>query len=107
MSKSDKKALKIYCLVSSHAVLVPFLTFSHGNSIFRIDLEGMNYEQLVADAGVSVITDFCYSEGRIYWVDLQRQLLQKARGKVPFPVSFEGFLNRLSKMIKQNLLAFR
>ncbi|KAG5207445.1 hypothetical protein JEQ12_017209 [Ovis aries] len=59
--------------------LVPFLIFSHGNSIFRIDLEGMNYEQLVADAGVSVITDFCYNEGRLYWVDLQRQLLQKAR----------------------------
>lgn len=79
MSKSDKKALKIHCLVSSHAGLVPFLIFSHGNSIFRIDLEGMNYEQLVADAGVSVITDFCYNEERIYWVDLQRQLLQEGK----------------------------
>ncbi|KAM7242950.1 hypothetical protein CapIbe_005444 [Capra ibex] len=59
--------------------LVPFLIFSHGNSIFRIDLEGMNYEQLVADAGVSVITDFCYNEERIYWVDLQRQLLQEGK----------------------------
>ncbi|XP_017365204.1 pro-epidermal growth factor isoform X1 [Cebus imitator] len=55
----------------------PFLIFSHGNSIFRIDTEGTNYEQLVANAGVSVIMDFHYSEKRIYWVDLERQLLQR------------------------------
>ncbi|XP_012909439.2 pro-epidermal growth factor [Mustela putorius furo] len=55
----------------------PFLIFSHGNSIFRIDLEGTNYEQLVADAGVSVIMDFHYNKGRIYWVDLERKLLQR------------------------------
>ncbi|KAM9699912.1 LOW QUALITY PROTEIN: pro-epidermal growth factor [Dama dama] len=54
---------------------VPFLIFSHENSIFRIDLEGTNYE-LVADAGVSVTMDFHYNEERIYWVDLQRQLLE-------------------------------
>ena len=56
---------------------MPFLIFSHGNSICRIDLEGTNYEQLVADAGISVIMDFHYNEERIYWVDLQRQLLQR------------------------------
>ncbi|XP_030881626.1 pro-epidermal growth factor isoform X4 [Leptonychotes weddellii] len=55
----------------------PFLIFSHGSSIFRIDLEGTNHEQLVADAGVSVIMDFHYNKGRIYWVDLERQLLQR------------------------------
>uniref|UniRef100_A0A2R8Z6R8 Pro-epidermal growth factor n=1 Tax=Pan paniscus TaxID=9597 RepID=A0A2R8Z6R8_PANPA len=55
----------------------PFLIFSHGNSIFRIDTEGTNYEQLVVDAGVSVIMDFHYNEKRIYWVDLERQLLQR------------------------------
>ncbi|XP_024907571.1 pro-epidermal growth factor isoform X2 [Pteropus alecto] len=56
---------------------VPFLIFSHGNSIFRIDLEGTNYEKLVTDAGVSVIMDFHYNKERIYWVDLERQLLQR------------------------------
>uniref|UniRef100_A0A671E557 Pro-epidermal growth factor n=1 Tax=Rhinolophus ferrumequinum TaxID=59479 RepID=A0A671E557_RHIFE len=54
----------------------PFLIFSHRNSIFRIDLEGTNHEKLVTDAGVSVIMDFHYNKGRIYWVDLERQLLQ-------------------------------
>ncbi|XP_036124977.1 pro-epidermal growth factor isoform X3 [Molossus molossus] len=55
----------------------PFLIFSHQNSIFRIDLEGTNHEKLVTDAGVSVIMDFHYSKERIYWVDLERQLLQR------------------------------
>lgn len=55
----------------------PFLIFSHGNSIFRIDLEGTNHEKLVTDAGVSVIMDFHYHKERIYWVDLERQLLQR------------------------------
>ncbi|XP_006869399.1 PREDICTED: pro-epidermal growth factor, partial [Chrysochloris asiatica] len=55
----------------------PFLVFYHGNSIFRIDSEGTNYEQLVADAGVSVLMDVYYKQERIYWVDLERQLLQR------------------------------
>ncbi|XP_013360879.1 PREDICTED: pro-epidermal growth factor isoform X2 [Chinchilla lanigera] len=55
----------------------PFLIFTHGNSIFRIDPEGTNHEQLVEDAGVSVIMDFHYKEERIYWVDLETKLLQR------------------------------
>ncbi|KAM4834100.1 pro-epidermal growth factor [Thomomys bottae] len=55
----------------------PFLIFSHGNGIFRIDPEGTNHKQLAMDAGTSVIMDFHYKEERIYWVDLERQLLQR------------------------------
>nr|XP_044999508.1 pro-epidermal growth factor isoform X2 [Jaculus jaculus] len=55
----------------------PFLIFSYGNSIFRIDPEGTNHKQLVVDAGISVIMDFHYKEEWIYWVDLERQLLQR------------------------------
>ncbi|XP_032027596.1 pro-epidermal growth factor isoform X2 [Hylobates moloch] len=62
---------------STYVGPAPFLIFSHGNSIFRIDTEGTNYEQLVVDAGVSVIMDFHYNEKIIYWVDLERQLLQR------------------------------
>ncbi|XP_073897636.1 pro-epidermal growth factor isoform X5 [Castor canadensis] len=56
---------------------VPFLIFFHGNSIFRIDPEGTNHEQLVVNAGSYVIMDFHYMEERIYWVDLERQHLQR------------------------------
>lgn len=55
----------------------PFLIFSQENNIFRIDPDGTNYERLVVDAGTSVIVDFHYKQERIYWVDLERQLLQK------------------------------
>ncbi|XP_051021530.1 pro-epidermal growth factor [Acomys russatus] len=55
----------------------PFLIFSYGKSISRIDPEGTNQQQLVVDAGTSIVMDFHYKEERLYWVDLERQLLQR------------------------------
>lgn len=59
----------------------------------------------MADAGVSVIMDFHYNEGRIYWVDLERKLLQRVflngtRQEVKYiPKVFKGFLYRLANMV--------
>ncbi|XP_056659056.1 pro-epidermal growth factor isoform X1 [Monodelphis domestica] len=40
-------------------------------------MEGTNYEQLAVNVGESVLMDFHYRKEKIYWVDLERGLLQK------------------------------
>ncbi|XP_051821075.1 pro-epidermal growth factor isoform X2 [Antechinus flavipes] len=55
----------------------PFLIFSHGNAIFRTDMEGTYHKQVVANAGTTILMDFHYRKEKVYWVDLERGLLQK------------------------------
>ncbi|XP_048394285.1 pro-epidermal growth factor isoform X2 [Stegostoma tigrinum] len=56
----------------------PYLIFSHGNAIFKIDIEGPNHQKLVTNSGISVLLDFHYRNGRIYWVSMEKGLIQRA-----------------------------
>ncbi|XP_078090926.1 pro-epidermal growth factor [Mustelus asterias] len=56
----------------------PYLIFSHGNAIFRIDIEGTNHQRLVTNSGISVLLDFHYRNGRIYWAVPEKGLIQRA-----------------------------
>ncbi|GCC26490.1 pro-epidermal growth factor isoform X2 [Chiloscyllium punctatum] len=56
----------------------PYLIFSHGNAIFKIDIEGTNHQKLVTNSGISVLLDFHYMKGRIYWASVEKGLIQRA-----------------------------
>ncbi|XP_078268559.1 pro-epidermal growth factor [Rhinoraja longicauda] len=56
----------------------PYLIFSHGNAIFKIDREGTNHQRIVTNSGLSVVLDFHYRNGKIYWADTEKGLLQQA-----------------------------
>ncbi|KAM4708601.1 pro-epidermal growth factor [Discoglossus pictus] len=58
-------------------VPVPFLIFTHGNDIFRIDSDGTNHRKIVANAGSSVRLDFDHQEERLYRFDTNRGFLQR------------------------------
>ncbi|XP_054846372.1 pro-epidermal growth factor [Eublepharis macularius] len=62
------------CQVSNVA---PFLVFSQGNTIFRIDMEGTSQKRLLTHAGSSALIDFHYDEGQVYWMDTEEGLLQR------------------------------
>ncbi|XP_072899158.1 pro-epidermal growth factor isoform X1 [Hemitrygon akajei] len=56
----------------------PYLIFSHGNAIYRIDREGTNHQRIVTNSGLSVLLDFHYRNEKIYWADRESGLLQQA-----------------------------
>ncbi|KAK9398788.1 pro-epidermal growth factor [Crotalus adamanteus] len=56
---------------------VPFLVFSQGSAIYRIDVEGTNHQILVADVGLSALIDYHYEAKYLYWVDKEKCLLQR------------------------------
>ncbi|XP_043917401.1 pro-epidermal growth factor isoform X2 [Protopterus annectens] len=54
----------------------PYIIFSQGKAIYRIDTEGTNYKQLVADVGMSLLLDFHYKQDKLYWVDTEKGYIQ-------------------------------
>ncbi|MBN3319878.1 EGF factor, partial [Atractosteus spatula] len=77
----EKTCLNGYHLAADTSTCVapdPYLIFSPGNAIFRIDADGRNLRRIVANAGTSVFLDYHYSEGRIYWVNSAAGLLERA-----------------------------
>nr|XP_015200772.1 PREDICTED: pro-epidermal growth factor isoform X1 [Lepisosteus oculatus] len=77
----EKTCLNGYHLAEDNSTCVdpdPYLIFSPGNAIFRIDADGRNLRRIVANAGKSVFLDYHYIEGRIYWVNSAAGLLERA-----------------------------
>uniref|UniRef100_A0AAQ6I939 EGF-like domain-containing protein n=1 Tax=Anabas testudineus TaxID=64144 RepID=A0AAQ6I939_ANATE len=66
---------------SSCAASQPFLIFSHGKAIHRIDLDGKNQRRLVAGVGSSILLDFHFREESIYWADKHTGVISKASVK--------------------------
>ncbi|XP_036934162.1 pro-epidermal growth factor [Acanthopagrus latus] len=63
----------ITCVVSQ-----PFMIFSHGKAIHRMDLDGKNQRRLVAGVGSSILLDFHFREERVYWADKHTGVIYKA-----------------------------
>ncbi|XP_069782270.1 pro-epidermal growth factor isoform X2 [Narcine bancroftii] len=76
----------------------PFLIFSHGNAIFKIDIEGTDHQKIVANSGLSVLLDFHYRSGKIYWADTENGLLQQA--------SINGTSRKIVRAVGKGLLGF-
>ncbi|XP_008277701.1 pro-epidermal growth factor [Stegastes partitus] len=64
------------CLASQ-----PFLIFGHGRSIHRMGLDGKHHRRLVVGVGSSILLDFHFKEGRVYWADKQTGVIYKASVK--------------------------
>ncbi|KAM6953133.1 pro-epidermal growth factor [Aplochiton taeniatus] len=56
----------------------PYLIFGHGKSIQRVDLDGRNQRRLVVGVGASILLDFHFREGRVYWADKSTGVIYNA-----------------------------
>ncbi|XP_062332968.1 pro-epidermal growth factor isoform X1 [Osmerus eperlanus] len=63
---------------SNWSCVEPYLIFGHGKAIYRMDLDGGNRKRLVAGVGNSILLDFNYKEGRVYWADRTTGVVYKA-----------------------------
>ncbi|XP_071313320.1 pro-epidermal growth factor [Trachinotus anak] len=63
---------------SSCVASQPFLIFSHGKAIHRMDLDGKNQRRLVAGVGSSILLDFHFREEGVYWADKHTGVIYKA-----------------------------
>uniref|UniRef100_A0AAZ3RHZ6 EGF-like domain-containing protein n=1 Tax=Oncorhynchus tshawytscha TaxID=74940 RepID=A0AAZ3RHZ6_ONCTS len=55
----------------------PYLIFGHGKAIYRMDLDGGNQKRVVTGVGNSILLDFHYTEGRVYWADKKTGVIYK------------------------------
>ncbi|XP_074529760.1 pro-epidermal growth factor [Halichoeres trimaculatus] len=63
---------------SSCVASQPFLIFGHGKAIHRMDLDGKNQRRLVAGVSSSILLDFHFREGSVYWADQNTGVIYKA-----------------------------
>ncbi|KAL4641632.1 pro-epidermal growth factor [Arapaima gigas] len=59
-------------------LFTPYLIFSHGPAIFRIDTDGARQSRIVGSAGASILLDFHYTDQTVYWVNVESGVIRKA-----------------------------
>uniref|UniRef100_A0A8B9KDE6 Epidermal growth factor n=1 Tax=Astyanax mexicanus TaxID=7994 RepID=A0A8B9KDE6_ASTMX len=67
-----------FYLYSSFTDPEPYLLVGHRNTILRIDLDRGDQELVVSGVGKSILLDFHYRAGRLYWVNIHTGVLSRA-----------------------------
>ncbi|XP_028815649.1 pro-epidermal growth factor isoform X3 [Denticeps clupeoides] len=55
----------------------PFFIVGYGNAIFRMDMDGKNPRRVVTGTGTSILLDFHFKDGSIYWAEGHTGLISK------------------------------